>query len=692
MRKQTYSRLPLLFTAIVVIVMAFNFGHDLRLGSFSYAQEPNQVKKQIFKEVKEALQRAQEEGVPLLSPNNFAKANEFYQKALEDYDKGERLEKIRENQGHAMEHIDRAFETAKLSRVVLERMLRLREETLNLEFLKYRAGITRPHYFKGQLLTEKDFLDKQSYHIPEAEQKFRDAAMKIEDGDVKSAKSIARDAEKEYRRTVIEALKKDVLADATKKLEDTKDTIPKETFRKAKAELDEMTNFIEAQKSAEFAIGELITEVDARIQQALILVDIEKAATELPELPFINKFPMYCEATIFYPAQLGGGSQTISGSGYFDLLFEATDLPNKATVLLKDCELTVPSFGAQLDVNGDGIPEVIETGEIVLRLEDFDAEASTGTIDLETGDIAMTFALSMRPEAIPLFQRFGIEPAPIHITERGKMDMRTGDFETHAGIFPLTFLMPDGSPVVFQVKGGQTKCNKNAVYVNLSVNVNDPYNFGIRTGVKKVWICEGEGVRLIWDTGVNVQRATLFPGNINIKPTNLGKYPAPPGQRIIKGIKTSTVFLMEVIGCTGTDEETTYSDWVVVNVVRPGWDFHREAKRLKEWSWELNLLPDEYSPSIRVKHIKLQVHQGSCTWHANWDLTKSDPTGKPTIKFRKPFDLKTRKTDWTDIPQRFPLAFHYEFVPASGVLPNNPKQDLCLIFLVSDKCIKTKIE
>jgi hypothetical protein len=284
-----------------LFALALGFGSLFVVSTIG--QEPDQVKEQIFREAKEALQKARDEGVPLLAPKNFAKVNEFYQKALEDYEKGEGLKKIRENLKRAMEHIDAAFESAKLSRIVLKRMLRLREETLNLEFLNYHSGVTPPGYFKDKFLTEKDFLDEQSYHIPKAEQKFREAAMKIEDGDVKSAKSIAREAEEEYRWSVIEALRRIVLADARKKLKDTEDTIPKESFRRAKAELDEMEDFIKAQKDAEFAIGELVTEIYDRIQQALATTVIEVEAAELPDLvieevTFISERPIEEEEVV----------------------------------------------------------------------------------------------------------------------------------------------------------------------------------------------------------------------------------------------------------------------------------------------------------------------------------------------------------------------------------------------------------
>ncbi|MFX0203240.1 MAG: CARDB domain-containing protein, partial [Candidatus Hodarchaeota archaeon] len=118
----------------------------------------------------------------------------------------------------------------------------------------------------------------------QAEHKFREAAIKVEDGDVNGARSIARDVEKEYRRSAIEVLKKVVLADAVKELKDAEDTIPKESFRGAKAELDEVEDFIKNQTKAEFAVKELVSEVNDRIQQALNVAGIEVVIAELPDL------------------------------------------------------------------------------------------------------------------------------------------------------------------------------------------------------------------------------------------------------------------------------------------------------------------------------------------------------------------------------------------------------------------------
>jgi hypothetical protein len=257
MKKQIHLWLSYICTMITIITMAFHFSCGSRTNLINSKKEIDHVKHQIFKETSEALEKAKAENVPLLSPNNFTKANKFYKNALKKYNKGNSLQTIKEDLKHSMDHINAAFEATKLSRVVLEKLLKMREEIITLNVKKNDTDL---------------FL--------KAEKKFKDAAMKIEDGDVKSAKSIAKDAEKKYRELTIEVLKKDVLADARKRFKEAKDTIPKESSRRANAELDKTEDFIKDQKGTEFAIGELFVEVDTQIKQALITAGINVAIAE----------------------------------------------------------------------------------------------------------------------------------------------------------------------------------------------------------------------------------------------------------------------------------------------------------------------------------------------------------------------------------------------------------------------------
>jgi hypothetical protein len=264
MKKQIYLWLPLVFTTMVVVVMAFNFGYDPVLGWFSYAQEIDQVKEQIFKEAKDALQRARDEGVPLLSPNNFAKAKEFYQKALEDYEKGESLKRIRENLGQAMQMLSAGFETAKLARVALEELIRIREDVATMEVHKYAL---------------KDHA--------KAEKKFEEAILKVEEGNLKEAKSIAKVAEKNYRKAVVLSLEKGPLAEVIDQIKRQQEAISEDDYRKAMSELTGMKEFLKEQQKSEFDVLELSQTVNSKVQNLLALVKPPLAA--FPQLSVLTK-------------------------------------------------------------------------------------------------------------------------------------------------------------------------------------------------------------------------------------------------------------------------------------------------------------------------------------------------------------------------------------------------------------------
>ena len=88
MKEQIPKWSTFVLTTMIFTLIAFNFCLYPILGCSCYGQERDQVKEQIFKEVRENLEKARAENLALLSPNNFARANEFNQKALADYEKG----------------------------------------------------------------------------------------------------------------------------------------------------------------------------------------------------------------------------------------------------------------------------------------------------------------------------------------------------------------------------------------------------------------------------------------------------------------------------------------------------------------------------------------------------------------------------------------------------------------------------
>ncbi|UCE06314.1 MAG: hypothetical protein JSW07_22515 [bacterium] len=261
MRKPTFFKSSLILITMLVMVMIINLGFSLIFIGFSYAQEIDPVKEEMFKQAREALDRARESDVPLFSPNNFNKANEFYRTALEDYEKGEKLSQIRESLNRSLEHIEAAFETSRLSRVILEKVTITRQEAKDVEVHQYAPDL-----------------------FSRADSKFFEAAARIEEGDLKNAKSLIKEAEIEFRKAAIEAINRVVMNEGNEKLQALKNTIPPESYQASSAKLMEIEKFIETQVESEFAIGELFHEVHNQINQALNITGLEISTREMPDL------------------------------------------------------------------------------------------------------------------------------------------------------------------------------------------------------------------------------------------------------------------------------------------------------------------------------------------------------------------------------------------------------------------------
>ena len=260
MNKQICLWLTLVLTSMFFFHLSSGDDHNSIFGALCYAQESDQSRERMFKDAKEALQKAEAGDVILLSPGNFARANEAYYNAQRDYEAGESIEKVQQNLQRAIYYIGVASEKAGISRSVLKQLIQTRKEAKSLEI-----------------------PERAAYIFSKAESMFSDAAMMVENDNLAGARSAARDAEKEYRLAVIEGLSKFTLADASRKIKALEPTIPGESVRKARAELSSIEAFIESKGTTDFAIGELISEVQNRIQNALTLASTKPVAPKSEE-------------------------------------------------------------------------------------------------------------------------------------------------------------------------------------------------------------------------------------------------------------------------------------------------------------------------------------------------------------------------------------------------------------------------
>ncbi len=141
------------------------------------------VKTTMFKEVDSVMAVASAADAAILTPENFSKAKTIYSEASQDFEKGKNLEDIRKKINRAKSIFADCLNATKLARVTFAKSLDVRSDALAAEAPTY-AGT-------GWI---------------KAEMQFREAATKLEDGDVKAAQKKAREADDLYRSAELEAI------------------------------------------------------------------------------------------------------------------------------------------------------------------------------------------------------------------------------------------------------------------------------------------------------------------------------------------------------------------------------------------------------------------------------------------------------------------------------------------------------
>ncbi|MFQ5652028.1 MAG: S8 family serine peptidase [bacterium] len=339
MRPPTFFRVPLIVLAAGAVWLS-GF-----VPSSSHAQEREQTQEQLLARVEQLMQNARAENVPLLSPGNFARASALYEQALRSVEQGADRERRRSYLEQALEHLEMAAESATRARSYLEPLLVTRNETLELVLGLTGPERERPDYFTGKLLTDADFGNEQSYHLPRAEEQFGQAVALLEEGNLEGAREVAAQAGRAYRSSAIAALETGLLAPIKVRLEDARATTPDESFRMASAALEETASLVASQRRTDFWVAELSGQVRFRVQEALRMAGLE------PVLPG-------------RPGETSGGQEGPEPSGKFVSEVDDTIRPRGATVAGEPGE---PARTIVVMVHPDGAREEFVENEVILK-------------------------------------------------------------------------------------------------------------------------------------------------------------------------------------------------------------------------------------------------------------------------------------------------------------------------------------
>jgi outer membrane protein OmpA-like peptidoglycan-associated protein len=148
----------------------------------------------LFAQTDEALKAANEARANVLAPKNYAEAAEHYRDAEKKLERGGSIESIKKDLADAARSLRKAVDATRLAGVTLTSAIQARNDAEEADAKQFAA---------------KEWQD--------AEEKFASAAMRLEDGNVNSARSRAVDAEKRYRTAELAAIKANYL-DETRRL------------------------------------------------------------------------------------------------------------------------------------------------------------------------------------------------------------------------------------------------------------------------------------------------------------------------------------------------------------------------------------------------------------------------------------------------------------------------------------------
>jgi len=153
-----------------------------------------------MEEVRHTLDEAKAGQAGILSPDSFSRAQEAYNNALKETEKGKSLDRIRKYVDEALEYANLAIRNTELAKVTFVDVLPAREKAI-------KAG------------AQKFVPDAWS----ETEAEFNKAAKSLERGDASAAKKKAREALDLYKTTELLAIKEDIIGETGRYIEHLED-------------------------------------------------------------------------------------------------------------------------------------------------------------------------------------------------------------------------------------------------------------------------------------------------------------------------------------------------------------------------------------------------------------------------------------------------------------------------------------
>ncbi len=256
--KRSDSTNKVIFTVLIFLLSLISMPLT---GSGYILQDPKAL---LFKEAKEAMEKAKAADAEIFSPTRFKTALKYYQQADEAYKNSKDLEDVRGKLKLAAVYFLKSIETTKLFKNNFSDCIAARNDVLAAEAPQYR---------------------KKQWE--EAESALTQAAKTLEEGNLNGAQSKARKAERSYRKVELESIKANYL-DETKTLikkaeeEDVKKRAPL-TLTKAQELAQKAETLLAKNRYDTDEARELAQEAKYQAQHAIFLAKSIRALEEKKE-------------------------------------------------------------------------------------------------------------------------------------------------------------------------------------------------------------------------------------------------------------------------------------------------------------------------------------------------------------------------------------------------------------------------
>ncbi|MBN2364679.1 MAG: OmpA family protein [Calditrichaeota bacterium] len=207
--------------------------------------------------VENEMSQLRQQNYDLLSPENFNKAQEEFQKARKDFDQRKDIRGIMEKLQKASRYLKVVNEVGKQGEILFADVLQAREDALVVQAPEYAPAL-----------------------FEEAEKKFLEASGRLEDGDLNGARNRTLKVEEAYRQAELRAIKESIIGNVRDLLnqaeeQNVKDNAPI-TLNLAKTLYDEVLVILNSNRYAKSNARETATEAAYQAKHAMYLASIIK--------------------------------------------------------------------------------------------------------------------------------------------------------------------------------------------------------------------------------------------------------------------------------------------------------------------------------------------------------------------------------------------------------------------------------